>query len=69
MWHAAASCTRAAPSASLTLFTAVFMLCAQALNVSNANWGADACDPVAGPTREAFYRLVQKAIDDEPAPR
>jgi CubicO group peptidase (beta-lactamase class C family) len=32
---------------------------------SNANWGAGACDPVAGPAREDFYRAVQKAIDDE----
>ena len=37
--------------------------------VSNANWGAGARDPVAGPAREAFYRTVQKAIDDELAPR
>ncbi len=34
---------------------------------SNANWGHGARDPVAGPAREAFYRAVQKAIDDEPA--
>jgi CubicO group peptidase (beta-lactamase class C family) len=33
--------------------------------VSNANWGAGARDPVAGPAREAFYQTVQKAIDDE----
>ena len=33
--------------------------------VSNANWGGGASDPVAGPAREDFYRLVQKAIDAE----
>ena len=32
---------------------------------SNANWGNGARDPVAGPAREAFYRAVQKSIDDE----
>jgi CubicO group peptidase (beta-lactamase class C family) len=32
---------------------------------SNANWGRGARDPVAGPAREAFYRAVQKAVDDE----
>ena len=32
---------------------------------SNADWGAGARDPVASPAREAFYRAVQKAIDDE----
>jgi CubicO group peptidase (beta-lactamase class C family) len=32
---------------------------------SNANWAAGARDPVAGPAREAFYRAVQKSIDDE----
>jgi CubicO group peptidase (beta-lactamase class C family) len=32
---------------------------------SNANWAAGAKDPVASPAREAFYRAVQKAIDDE----
>jgi CubicO group peptidase (beta-lactamase class C family) len=32
---------------------------------SNANWGAGARDPVAGPAREAFYRAVQQAVDDE----
>ena len=36
--------------------------------VSNANWGNGARDPVAGPLREDFYRLVQKAIDDESQP-
>jgi len=35
--------------------------------VSNANWGGGARDPVASPAREAFYKAVQKAIDDEPA--
>ena len=33
--------------------------------VSNADWGGGASDPVAGPAREDFYRLVQKAIDAE----
>ena len=33
--------------------------------VSNANWGGGARDPVAGPAREDFYRLVQKAVDAE----
>ena len=33
--------------------------------VSNANWGGGASDPVAGPAREDFYRLVQEAIDAE----
>lgn len=32
---------------------------------SNANWGGGATDPVANPAREAFYRAVQKAVDDE----
>ena len=35
--------------------------------VSNANWAGGARDPVATPAREAFYREVQKAIDDEGA--
>ena len=33
----------------------------------NADWGGGARDPVAEPAREAFYRAVQKAIDDEAA--
>ncbi len=33
--------------------------------VSNANWGAGARDPVADPVREAFYRAIQKVVDDE----
>jgi CubicO group peptidase (beta-lactamase class C family) len=33
--------------------------------VGNANWGGGARDPVAGPAREAFYRAVQQAVDDE----
>jgi CubicO group peptidase (beta-lactamase class C family) len=33
--------------------------------VSLANWGGGARDPVANPAREAFYRAVQQAIDDE----
>ena len=35
--------------------------------VSNANWAGGARDAVANPAREAFYRAVQKAIDDEAA--
>jgi CubicO group peptidase (beta-lactamase class C family) len=34
---------------------------------SNANWPAGATDRVASDAREAFYRAVQKAIDDEAA--
>jgi CubicO group peptidase (beta-lactamase class C family) len=33
--------------------------------VSNADWGGGATDRVASDAREAFYRTVQKAIDDE----
>jgi CubicO group peptidase (beta-lactamase class C family) len=33
--------------------------------VSNANWGGGARDKVATEARSAFYREVQKAIDDE----
>jgi CubicO group peptidase (beta-lactamase class C family) len=32
---------------------------------SNADWGGGATDRVASPARDAFYRAVQKAIDDE----
>ena len=32
---------------------------------SNANWGGGASDRTAGAAREAFYRAVQKAVDDE----
>lgn len=32
---------------------------------SNANWGGGARDPVANAARDAFYRAVQKAVDDE----
>ena len=32
---------------------------------SNANWAAGATDPTATAAREAFYRAVQKAVDDE----
>ena len=32
---------------------------------SNANWRGGARDPVASASREAFYRAVQKAVDDE----
>ena len=35
--------------------------------VSNANWAEGARDPAASGAREAFYRAVQKAIDDEAA--
>jgi len=34
---------------------------------SNANWAGGATDRVASDAREAFYRAVQKAIDDEAA--
>ena len=33
--------------------------------VSNANWAGGATDRVASAAREAFYRAVQKAVDDE----
>jgi CubicO group peptidase (beta-lactamase class C family) len=36
---------------------------------SNANWGGGASDRTAGAAREAFYRAVQKAVDDEAAGR
>lgn len=39
----------------------------QLVIASNADWGGGARDPVALPAREAFYRAVQKAIDDEGA--
>ena len=32
---------------------------------SNANWAGGARDPAANAQREAFYRAVQKAVDDE----
>ena len=32
---------------------------------SNANWAAGSRDPAASGEREAFYRAVQKAVDDE----
>jgi CubicO group peptidase (beta-lactamase class C family) len=32
---------------------------------SNADWGGGATDRVASAAREAFYRAVQKAVDDE----
>lgn len=35
---------------------------------SNANWAGGARDPAASPAREAFYRAVQKAVDDERRP-
>jgi CubicO group peptidase (beta-lactamase class C family) len=34
---------------------------------SSANWGGGASDRAAGAAREAFYRAVQKAVDDEAA--
>jgi CubicO group peptidase (beta-lactamase class C family) len=34
---------------------------------SNADWGGGASDRVASAAREAFYRAVQKAVDDEAA--
>jgi CubicO group peptidase (beta-lactamase class C family) len=34
---------------------------------SSANWGAGARDRVASEAREAFYRAVQKAVDEEAA--
>jgi CubicO group peptidase (beta-lactamase class C family) len=34
---------------------------------SNANWGAGARDPAAAASRDAFYRAVQQAVDDEVA--
>jgi CubicO group peptidase (beta-lactamase class C family) len=33
----------------------------------NANWGGGASDPAAFAARDAFYRSVQKALDDEAA--
>jgi len=35
---------------------------------SNANWAGGATDPVASEAREAFYRAVQQAIDEESSP-
>lgn len=35
---------------------------------SNANWGGGATDRQASAAREAFYRAVQQAVDDEAAP-
>ncbi len=37
--------------------------------VSNANWAGGARDEVASAAREAFYRAVQQAVDDEAAKR
>jgi CubicO group peptidase (beta-lactamase class C family) len=34
---------------------------------TNANWGGGASDPLAFEARDAFYRAVQKAVDDEAA--
>jgi len=34
---------------------------------SNADWGRAASDPVASQAREAFYRAVQQAVDDDAA--
>lgn len=35
---------------------------------SNSNWAAGASDSTTSEAREAFYRAVQKAVDDEAAP-
>lgn len=37
--------------------------------VTNADWGGGARDPQAMPAREAFYKAVQQAVDDETAGR
>ncbi len=37
----------------------------QLVIASNANWAGGARDPVATAERDAFYRAVQKAVDDE----
>jgi hypothetical protein len=34
---------------------------------SNANWAGGARDAAASQAREAFYKAVQKAVDDEAA--
>jgi len=34
---------------------------------SNADWGGGASDRRAGQARDAFYRAVQQALDDEAA--
>ena len=34
---------------------------------SNADWGGGASERTASDAREAFYRAVQKAVDDEAA--
>lgn len=39
----------------------------QLVIASNANWAGGARDPAAMEARESFYRLVQKAVDDEAA--
>ena len=39
----------------------------QLVIASNANWGGGALDPVATEAREAFYRAVQQALDQEAA--
>jgi CubicO group peptidase (beta-lactamase class C family) len=39
----------------------------QLVIATNANWGRGATDPVAIPAREAFYKAVQRAVDDEVA--
>jgi CubicO group peptidase (beta-lactamase class C family) len=41
----------------------------QLVIVTNGNWAGGATDPAASPAREAFYRAVQKAVDDEAAGR
>jgi len=40
----------------------------QIVIASNANWGGGALDPVASEAREAFYRAVQRAVDQEAMP-
>ena len=37
----------------------------QLVIVTNADWGGGARDPKAMPAREAFYRAVQKAVEEE----
>jgi CubicO group peptidase (beta-lactamase class C family) len=39
----------------------------QLVIATNANWAGGATDPVASAAREAFYKAVQKAVDDEGA--
>lgn len=41
----------------------------QLVIVTNGNWGGGAMDPAASEAREAMYRAVQQAVDDEAAAR